>query len=255
MYLIHFVKSGRGRLELNNQSIELKENDVFLIRPKELVYYVADEDEPWEYYYFAFGGAFAPELIERTIFKNGNFWYTMKDDSVSRIIAEAIEKIKLSKFADIFGLEQLFRLLPLFMFEKKNNNNSLQEQCVEAAKKYIHFNYSKQIRISDIAKQYNISRSYFFRLFKQSTGISVEEYIKNFRVQKAKNLLCETEILNSDIAQLVGYNSYSNFYNAFFSLVGYSPSEYRKRKRNSNVFDRQNGLLELNVENIEKIKV
>lgn len=78
-YLIHFIKSGRGTLSINNQTYVLNSNDAFLIRPNQIAFYTADKEFPWEYYYFAFNGLMAPELIEHTYFKNNGLIHTLPD--------------------------------------------------------------------------------------------------------------------------------------------------------------------------------
>lgn len=77
--MIHFIKSGRGTLSINNQTYVLNSNDAFLIRPNQIAVDTADKEFPWEYYYFAFNGLMAPELIERTYFKNNGLIHTLPD--------------------------------------------------------------------------------------------------------------------------------------------------------------------------------
>ena len=70
IYLLHFVYSGKGYLQIDNTKYELSANEVFLIRPDHLATYTADGENPWEYYYFAFNGDWAEELLSKTCFSN-----------------------------------------------------------------------------------------------------------------------------------------------------------------------------------------
>ena len=55
-YLIHFIRSGKGRYMRGNSEYALKKGDAFLILPGETTKYMADEEEPWEYTWIAFDG-------------------------------------------------------------------------------------------------------------------------------------------------------------------------------------------------------
>ena len=235
MFLIHFIKSGCGTLSINQQELHLKENDAFLIRPNQLAVYTADVENPWEYYYFALNGAFAPELIQRTVFHDDQVSCTLNDDRLYHMIRDTIIGMESCKTADLFGLEQLFKFLQVLIVSPiPNNYNPVSEKpylkYIEEAQKFIQFHYAKPIHVSDICKYFNINRSYFFRIFKKHTGLSLEEYLISYRMSQAKKLLGDTELPISTISQLVGYNNFSSFCVIFKKTFSQTPSEYRTSK-------------------------
>ena len=233
-YLVHFIRSGKGTLSIDNQTFSLNVNDVFLIRPNQLAVYTADAESPWEYYYFAFSGQMAASLVERTYLQNGQLVHTMKDDTLYQCILDAALGMENCKIPDIYGLEHLFRFLSLLIPEPEavatlsDLVEDSPKKYLYAVQEYVQFNYYKPIQISDICDTLNISRSYLFRIFKKYTGSSAEEYLLSFRLQQAKKLLSTTELPASTIAQLIGYVNSTSFYRMFKRMEGMSPKEWRK---------------------------
>lgn len=94
---------------------------------------------------------------------------------------------------------------------------------------YIHSNYSKEISVGDLAEQNYMNSSNFSRLFKNSVGISIIDYLKKIRINKAKDLLESSYKSISEIALEVGYKSENLFYKDFKRIENITPSKYREK--------------------------
>ncbi|MDU3801452.1 response regulator transcription factor [Paraclostridium bifermentans] len=92
----------------------------------------------------------------------------------------------------------------------------------------IEKNYSKDLNLKEISETYNINSIYLGQLFQKETGILFSDYLNNFRVNKAKDLLVETSLKAAEIGELVGYANKNYFYRKFKDIVGITPSEWRK---------------------------
>ncbi len=235
-YLVHFIRSGKGTLQIDGHTYELSANDTFLIRPNQLAVYTADENSPWEYYYFAFSGEMAASLIQRSCFQNNNSTYQLEDDTLYHYIKEAaLDLSHCESSSDIRGLEHLFKFMGILMplsqdtgISLKDDSTSSSEQVFSSVQEYLQFNYFKPIQINDICKNINISRSYLFRIFKKYADTSVEEYLLKLRIQHAKKLLATTDFPTTSIANLVGYTNLSSFYRMFKRIEHVTPSEWRE---------------------------
>ncbi len=245
MYLVHIIKNGKGVLQIDNKQYHLEEKHMFLIRPNQLAIYSSDADDPWEYYYFAFNGGYAPDLIERTVFRKNRFIYKAANcDLIDRII-EATYALRDAEVPDFTGLEHLFKFLPLLCDKSKKTGQeeNLYLQYIIPIQQYIEQHYSEQIQTSELAKRYNIDRSYFYRLFKKFTGLSPEKYIISLRMQRAKLLISATDLPLTTISTYVGYENYPPFFSMFKKIIGVSPNEYRKIMHNTKG-THNNGLFE-----------
>ncbi|MEL6902870.1 MAG: AraC family transcriptional regulator [Cyanobacteria bacterium J06606_4] len=92
---------------------------------------------------------------------------------------------------------------------------------------YIDAHLDQEIKLSDLAQLLDMSQFHFSRLLKQSLGISPYQYLLQQRVERAKQLLKNTDRLITDIALACGFNSHSHLSKQFKQLTGMTPKAYR----------------------------
>lgn len=97
--------------------------------------------------------------------------------------------------------------------------------------RYIQLHYKEDIRVTQIAEDLQISENYLSRTFNNCVGVSIPNYINNFRIGKAQDYLKNTNMKIYEIAQALGYNSVSYFNTAFRKVAGCTPTQYRNRNR------------------------
>ena len=83
-YTLHIVMEGKGTYQVKNQQYHLKKGDLFLIRPGDSTFYLADGEDPWMYGWLSFGGAAADEIIHHSQFKKDQ--YTMVSSDTQKYI-------------------------------------------------------------------------------------------------------------------------------------------------------------------------
>ncbi len=99
---------------------------------------------------------------------------------------------------------------------------------VKLALAYIHQHYMQAISRVDICEVLGISENYLSRLFHQELGLTLVEYINRYRMNIAKQLLCDTDASITDIAQQTGFDDPAYFSRVFARYVGVSPRRYRQ---------------------------
>ena len=110
----------------------------------------------------------------------------------------------------------------------------LSENCSEKTKlfedilAYITTHYAEKLSSKELAERCFYNPSYFSRLFKETTGKSMLEYVQELRIKRACFLLKEGIMSVESIASEVGYTNTSKFYEAFKKLTGMTPLKYRK---------------------------
>jgi AraC-like DNA-binding protein len=118
----------------------------------------------------------------------------------------------------------LGRLLsPLSPDEKSSN------PLVERAKGYIEQNYHRRLSLSSVAMLLHLSPNYLSRLFRRETGMTLTAFIHRVRLEHARMLLAEGERSISEIAYLVGYQNYRDFYRNFVKFENASPRQVQRR--------------------------
>ncbi len=98
---------------------------------------------------------------------------------------------------------------------------------VEQMASYIAEHYTEQIRIADIARAVNFHPNYAMSLFRKHFGLSIIDYLTQYRLSSAQHLLIATNATTSSIALEAGFGSVSRFYTAFKRAYGQSPGSYR----------------------------
>ncbi|CAM3929888.1 response regulator [Cohnella lubricantis] len=96
-------------------------------------------------------------------------------------------------------------------------------------KEYIDQHYFEDIKISIFAERYYLSREYLMKLFKQQYGSGIHEYVQKVRMDKAKELLNDSDLKIQDISEMLGYKDKNYFSKAFRNYFALSPSEYRHK--------------------------
>lgn len=103
------------------------------------------------------------------------------------------------------------------------------EQVIE----YIETHFSEDISLGELAKKYHFELSNISRMIKRYTGERYTDYVAKLRVEYAKKYLTETTRSIEEIAELVGYKSVRYFREIFMEYTGFTPSQYRKERRQS----------------------
>lgn len=105
--------------------------------------------------------------------------------------------------------------------------NAGTSRPVTACIDYIYSHIKERITIEDLADYTELSPSYLSRLFKEEIGISVSEYIREQKIEKAQHLLKYCDYSLIDIANYLSFSSQSHFIQTFKNLVGITPKKYR----------------------------
>ncbi|WP_308722621.1 response regulator [Paenibacillus polysaccharolyticus] len=92
---------------------------------------------------------------------------------------------------------------------------------------YIETHLGEPMTMRELADSLHLNSSYFSVLFKEQVGLNFSEYLMRKRVQRAKELLVQTNLPISEIAERVGYQTDKYFIKVFKSLENISPSKYR----------------------------
>ncbi|MBD3243031.1 MAG: helix-turn-helix domain-containing protein [Chitinivibrionales bacterium] len=106
-----------------------------------------------------------------------------------------------------------------------------KDDLVSAAIAYLEKNYTADMRVEDIARSVFISPSRLSHVFKETTGISLFDYLTRTRIDRACRLLTETDQSITSIAFSLGYHDAAYFTRLFSKNTGLSPSAYRKNCR------------------------
>lgn len=98
---------------------------------------------------------------------------------------------------------------------------------IDKINRYIHEHYAENLSRNEIAGVFYLTPEYLAKLYKKKTGMNLKDYINEYRIEKAKELLRSGDKNVSDIAEIVGFDNFSYFSTLFKKLSGLSPKEYK----------------------------
>lgn len=99
---------------------------------------------------------------------------------------------------------------------------------IRAAKKYVQEHYKESITLEEVSAAVGFSSSYFSVLFKKEAGEGFSKYLINVRMERARELLQETNYPVAEICREVGYSDVKHFVQTFRKATGLNPAQYRK---------------------------
>ncbi|BFT74437.1 response regulator [Paenibacillus sp. P36] len=111
---------------------------------------------------------------------------------------------------------------------KLEHNIPKKKDIITEIKEYMTKHYHEPIKIADLAARFFISPYYLSQFFKQKTGETYVNFLTQIRINKAKELLQNTDLKVYEICQMVGYSDTQHFARLFEKLAGCKPREYRK---------------------------
>jgi len=255
-YEMVYAKKGISVFEIEGMKVTVGPNDIIIIKPHKVHSLKIQEGGTCEFIvlYFSFARrdsesekSYPSEIpIEDFInFFTGHHtgpFLKLKVNHKNDIIT-LLNRIVAEKSGEQFGSGFLIHLLILELFvmisrvlklewERSIAEDSPQQkELVELAIQFIRDHYERDINLNDICGYVFLSPSYFTRIFKKETGYSPISYLINTRIERAKELLAETEEKVNEIALSVGFSSQQRFNEAFKKITGMTPLEYRKKIR------------------------
>lgn len=115
-----------------------------------------------------------------------------------------------------------------FEFEEKADNIKIYK-IKEKILNYIEKNYVSDISLQDVSCYMNYSDAYFCKMFKQCFEQNFINFLTEFRIEKAKELLTDVSVNVKDISTKVGYRDSNYFAKVFKRMTGVTPTEYRSQ--------------------------
>lgn len=222
-----FVSSGKFVIKEKSAETIAKSGDICIFRPGESQKYgVANEETT--YHWIHFSGKSAEEMLsffKKRVYTVGEF---PEFENYCRMI---INEFELDSMYSNLYLEGKFITLisriakRILKSEKENKSLTKIRPALEIMKSECHQRRSND----ELAKMCGVSKNCFMKLFKETTGISPQQYYQNQIIDKSIYFLTNTSYNIAEIANLCGIEDAFYFSRMFKKHTGFSPSDYRKK--------------------------
>lgn len=227
-YQISYITKGKGILETKEQSYSILSGTIFIIQPGQWHRYKPDPNTGWDEYYIGFNGSYATQIFKHPFFKNsGNSFRIGHNITVLNGFNDIIEKVKgehpgyqqqtAGRIMNILG--EIIAVVKNHEFEGKAIKKLIQEAQFE-----IRERLDQSLNLEVFAQKYQMSYSYFRRLFKTYTGLAPAQYHLQLRLQRARDLICSTDKSIKEIAFGLGFESQFHFSKIYKKKFGFPPN-------------------------------
>lgn len=239
---LFYLLSGSVEYLIEGKSYKLFPHNVLLVPPNTLHSVQIDRSQPYERMVLLFPTDLIPTLVDLNVLSVFNsaksFTFILPKSLVEKSkILDIFKEIRETcrKTNDKYVDLQLICLIIKMIIELTETSRKLKESSgfksnasiinenVFACTQYIEKNINSALSIDDVAKALNISASRLSHIFKNELGISLKKYITHQKLYLAQKLL-QQGIPPQEVAESLGYEYYSTFYQQYIKRFRISPS-------------------------------
>lgn len=248
---IYLIDSGQCTMDINNRKFTFKKDDFIMIFPNTVhSLYLETENicafrhihfdpVPFSRWLISQNNHNNLSLLDALIMSYEHYYHLYADEKISSLIYHIIEELKEEGSVLSTAIANLYLAeLMLYLIKLTHPNLSLTAdfsshtpehiRYVSYALSYIHENFSKKILIPDIAAHLNISARYLSKIFFHHMNLTILNYINIYRINHAIDLMLNTDLTLTNIAELVGLKDSQHFSKLFKNTIGIPPNQYRK---------------------------
>lgn len=231
-YHILYIHSGRCFVEENSAEKCVPEGSMILFRPGVVQKYRFCGKDNSVSCYIHFTGTACDDLLKDIKMDSDNIITVGKSHRIKALFEKMsreyiLKKPCFEKMCSAYLLE-LFSLVARKLYYASSGENPVSSSAIDGVCLYIHDNYFENHPLKFYADYCGLSVSRFSHLFKEAVGVSPVVYIRNLRIEKAKEYLTETDLSVSAVSEIVGFPDQNYFGRVFKQLAGVSPKRFSK---------------------------
>lgn len=228
-YILQYTVSGCGEIRIGKDIHSLPQGSAFFIKvPSDHYYYRPHSSSLWEYYFFTFTGSDACRLSDEFTSKYGNVFQIAENASCLAMLKEIVNgRDSLSMDNPYTASAKAYSFLMQFFSDVETPAKRTRQQLLlDEVTAYIMENLASPLLIGNLAKRFNYSREYFSRTIHQASGMTIQQYINDLRLNMAAQILKNEQCSIKETAAMVGFNEASYFCRAFRKKHGISPKQF-----------------------------
>ncbi|MEM8642276.1 MAG: helix-turn-helix domain-containing protein [Cyanobacteria bacterium P01_G01_bin.54] len=211
----------------------------FIITPAQVPLFARWQDEE-DYLQIRLKTQFLQKIALETLSKGGDRLelrptFRTHDPQVAAIASMFLTELNQQQAGNQLYLDSLANLLAVQLLrhhattqpQLPSYTGGLPQRQLLQILDYIDAHLDQNLRLESLAQLLDMSQFHFSRLFKQSLGLSPHQYLLQQRIERAKQLLKQTDQSILDIALAAGFNSHSHLSRQFRQWTGMTPKAYR----------------------------
>jgi len=232
-YLVIYTRSGKGLLTYRGEQFELLADSAVLIDCHQFHEYrtLPGETNNWTFYWLHFESD-NMGFFSRSIYPEA-FSVLEVGKTLIDVFNVIIENLQYNGQDTLFLInDSVYKILTQMVgaaatIRTPGEKEAVNKEIIRKAAEYIKTYHWQTLDIEEVAQNFNLSKFYFIRLFKEIIGVTPYSYMIMERINISKKLLHTTDLRISEISLIVGFADEGNFIRTFKSIVGRTPKSYR----------------------------
>lgn len=233
-YLFFCVNSGAGELDYQGRKHGLTVGDCVFIDCQQPYSHNTDTDL-WSLSWIHFSGVTMQDIYRkyqerggRPVFHPENITAFVELHKSLFTLASSDDYIRDMRINSVLN-ELLMLLMNESWHPTEQSSTALKKQNLDPIRDYLDTHYIEKVSLDALADRFFISKFYLTHVFKEQFGVSVNTYVQNLRITKAKHLLRFTNHKIEDIGYQCGFGAPHYFSRIFKQIEGITPSEFREK--------------------------
>lgn len=232
-YQLIYVLGGPLHYYDNDGTEHIAQPGNFLLyKPYEYQHYTIYKDEGTSFFWCHFGGDLVEGLLTEYHLFNKRVITTNENPTFRKLLYLMRSNLtqKQPYFTEMNKLYLQELITSIARTNKIKNTQKEYPENLVTALEYIQDHYHEEIKITQLTRICMTNHKALSKLFNEYLGEPPTKYLTNFRIQKAKMLLLQTNHKINEIALAVGFSDPLYFSNVFHKMTGLSPREFRNQK-------------------------
>ena len=243
-YGLLYIDRGSVEFDLGNGFQSVSEGTFLLFRPGEAHRSRIKKDNDANHYWLYFSGTAVDSILDGLSLSGVRLIKTGKDPRIIGIYESIIRELLYREPGFIESINS--KIIELLTFAARSGGvtrNADGQDCVIVGTMWderianamheIRINPEHFYTVDELAAMCHLSKFYFCRLFAKSAGIAPHRYILLMKLEKARDMLSESDMTVVEIATRLGFSDVAILWRAFIREYGMSPSEFREKSKKS----------------------
>lgn len=226
-----FIDSGKLELHVRDDIKIISCGELIFLPPRTEYGYCQHSAGETSFFWIHFTGYGVASLFKECLLSYNDIISTGQRDLITdNIKAICGELMRRGPCFDVMNKSIFLYMLSVLGRENgASSDKKYRPESIAASLEFIHNNFCGDISADELAQMEHLSVSRYRSVFRHTTGVPLKSYIINLRMNKAHELLEQTDLSVADVAEMVGYHDQLYFSRLFKKYASSSPNQYRKR--------------------------
>ncbi len=242
-YQVIYLSSGGGVFESSHTGcLTVEAGDIIILLPRVWHRYRPDEQTGWTSHWMSLNGSFINNLLDnRFITPDSPVLHCGDDQTLVKTFERMVDLVRPNHIENpLLVASAAMEILSKILLPSRKEQaepatqpfaKPVEDRIVAEVIRHIWNNPQQSMTIDEIVDQFPVTRRSLERRFKRTLGYTIREEITRCRIERAKQLLEETEMPIKKIAITAGFSSAERLCKVFQGMLGLSPTEYRTEVR------------------------